>query len=67
MTIPGTSSTEVVSEVRKVRADVKVILTTAYSYEFAMRSFGSALTDSFIQKPYQFSDLLKVLTDTLSR
>jgi PAS domain S-box-containing protein len=66
MTIPGLSSVEVLSEVRRIRADVKVILTTAYSYELAMRSFHPA-TANFIQKPYQFSELLKVLEDTLSR
>jgi CheY-like chemotaxis protein len=66
MTIPGLSSTAVVAEVRRIRADVKVILTTAYSYEVAMRSFQPA-TDSFIQKPYRFSELLRVLEDTLAR
>jgi CheY-like chemotaxis protein len=66
MTIPGMSSIEVVAEVRRIRPDVKVILTTAYSYEVAMRSFHP-VTAGFIQKPYQFSELLKMLEDTLSR
>jgi DNA-binding NarL/FixJ family response regulator len=61
------SGPEVLAELRKLRPEVKVILTTAYSYEAAMRSISTDRTDGFIQKPYQFSELLKVLEDTLSQ
>ena len=63
MTLPGTSCTQVFGELRQIRHGVKVILTTAYSRETAMKAIGGQPAWGFIRKPYQLHDLLKLLRD----
>jgi DNA-binding NtrC family response regulator len=55
------SGREVLSELRRIRPDVKVILTTAYSQENALSAIGEQRPWSYVRKPYQFSDLLNLL------
>ncbi len=66
VTIPGTSSREVLAEVRRIRPDVKVILTTAYSREFVSGSFDELRVDGFIRKPYQIVDVARLLERALA-
>jgi DNA-binding response OmpR family regulator len=61
MTLPGTSCTQVFGELRQIRHGVKVILTTAYSRETAMKALGGQRAWGFIRKPYQLHDLLRLL------
>jgi PAS domain S-box-containing protein len=61
LTLPGMSGREVLSELRRIRPDVKVILTTAYSQENALSAIGEQRPWSYVRKPYQFSDLLNLL------
>ncbi len=65
MTIPGRPSRDVITEARRIRPDVKVILTTAYSRE-AAASFEFFGVRGFIRKPYHVADLMRLLNDTLS-
>ncbi len=51
MTLPGMSSHEVIAEAQRIRPDVKVILTTAYSREMAAPSFAAPQVKAFIRKP----------------
>ena len=53
LTIPGNSSQEVVAEAALARPDVKVILTSAYAEEVAMRITNHPLVCGFIRKPFQ--------------
>ena len=62
LTIPGNSSQEVVAEAALVRPDVKVILTSAYAEEVAMRtrttrwsaaSFASRFNSGISCRPYE--------------
>jgi DNA-binding NtrC family response regulator len=55
------SGREVLNELRRIRPDVKVILTTAYSQENALSAIGEHRPWSYVRKPYQFSDLLNLL------
>ena len=66
MTLPGMSGTEVLAELRKIRPDVKVILTTAYSREMAMSTVGEQCISEFIRKPYLISDLFAMLHKVMS-
>ncbi len=66
MTIPGIPSREVIAEAQRIRPNVKVILTTAYSREMAARSFKAPQVKGFIRKPYQVGDLVHLLKDVLS-
>jgi PAS domain S-box-containing protein len=66
MTIPGRSSPEVAAEARRIRPDVKVALTTAYSLETAATSFAEIHLDGYLRKPYRIDDLVKMLSDLLA-
>ena len=64
MTIPGAPSSEVVAEAGKVRPDIKVVLTSAYSQEIA-GAMNAPQISGFIRKPFQLGDLVKKLQNTL--
>jgi DNA-binding NarL/FixJ family response regulator len=66
MTIPGISSREVLEEVGRTRPAVKVILTSAYSREMASQSLDTVQVKGFIRKPFQFGDLMQLLSETLA-
>ena len=66
MTIPGASSREVVEAAANVRPNIKVILTSAYSQEMIEGSMRAPQIRSFIRKPFQFGELLKMLRSSLS-
>jgi DNA-binding NtrC family response regulator len=61
MTLPGKSGSEVFSELLDIRPDVKVIFTTAYSQQTALNKLPGPKCWEFIQKPYQFDELLSLL------
>jgi PAS domain S-box-containing protein len=65
MTLPGTSSREVFDEARRLRSDIKAILTSAYSREIAARDWPQV--EDFIRKPYQIYELVRLLQTVLSR
>jgi DNA-binding NtrC family response regulator len=66
MTIPGATSSEVVREAVKVRTDIKVILTSAYSQEMIGGATSLPQICSFIRKPFQIRDLVKALENALN-
>jgi PAS domain S-box-containing protein len=65
MTLPGTSSREVILESGRIRPDVKIILTSAYSQDMMTRDLDAPQVRGFIRKPYTFGDLVQLLSDTL--
>ena len=65
MTIPGARSSEVVAEAGKVRPDIKVVLTSAYSQEMIAGAMNAPQIRGFIRKPFQLGDLVKKLKNTL--
>ena len=66
MTIPGASSAQVIDEAAKVRPDIRVVLTSAYSEQMVMGAVSAPQVRSFIRKPFHLAHLVKTLTDTLS-
>ena len=66
LTLPGMGGKDVLAEVRRIRPDVKVILTTAYSEEMAVNAVGGQREWAFIRKPYRITDLAKLIRDVLS-
>jgi len=66
VTLPGRSSREILDEVRRIRPDLKVILTSAYDKNTIDVSFAGLPISHFIRKPFQLSDLASVLQDALS-
>lgn len=66
MTIPGASSHDVIAEAVRVKPDIRVILTSAYSQEMVAGPMSVPQIRSFIRKPFQFVDLLNALRTSLS-
>jgi signal transduction histidine kinase len=66
MTIPGTSSREVILESGRIRPDVKIILTSAYSQDMVTGGLDAPQVRGFIRKPYTLGALAQLLSDTLS-
>jgi CheY-like chemotaxis protein len=61
LTMPGLGGREVLSELKRIRPDVKIIVTTAYSQDAAAASLDSERGWAFIRKPYQIADLIHLL------
>jgi PAS domain S-box-containing protein len=61
MTLPGLSGAEVFAELRRIRPDGKVILTSAYSLEAVATAVGGQQDWNFIRKPYLLTDLVDVI------
>jgi CheY-like chemotaxis protein/two-component sensor histidine kinase len=66
ITLPGRSGKEVLDEALRVRPDLRVILTSAYSKETVDASFNGPRSMQFIRKPFQLGELERVLRDALS-
>jgi PAS domain S-box-containing protein len=61
VTIPGMSGREVLEELRRIRTDVRVVLTSAFSEETAVLLTGGQQQWGYIRKPYQLSELATLL------
>jgi PAS domain S-box-containing protein len=61
VTIPGISSREVLEHARRVRPELRVILTSAYSRETVDASFAGLPVERFIRKPFRLGDLVSML------
>jgi len=66
LTIPGKGSQDVVAEAARVRPEVKVILTSAYSEEVARIKINSPLVSGFIRKPFKLGHLVDTLRSASS-
>src|SRR5262249_5724377 len=61
MTLPGLAGREVLDELRQIQPNVKVIITSAYTPEYAKTAIGGWQPWLFIQKPYRFNALMGLL------
>ena len=61
LTLPGKSGQDLLVELRRIRPNVKVILTTAYSQDIAFSSLGKQHPWSYVRKPYQFGEIVSLL------
>jgi len=61
VTLPRMSGPEVFAELRRIRPDIKVIITTAYSQETTVPTGGDQQSWAFIRKPYQLNDLWNLI------
>jgi two-component system cell cycle sensor histidine kinase/response regulator CckA len=66
VTLPGPSSREIFEETRRIRPELKVILTSAYGKETVAGSFAGLPVERFIRKPFQLAELVAVLQDALA-
>jgi DNA-binding response OmpR family regulator len=66
ITLPGTPSREVFAEARRVRPDMRVIVTSAYGQNTVDASFPGLKVDFFIRKPYQLGNLVSLVRRVIS-
>jgi two-component system cell cycle sensor histidine kinase/response regulator CckA len=66
VTLPGLSGREVLSELRRIQPNVKVIVTSAYSQEQAHTTLGGQQPWLYIRKPYQLNELTGLLRKVYS-
>jgi len=66
LTLPGMTGREVLEELRQMRPDVKVIITTAYSHDTALKAIGGQQPWLYIRKPYRFSEVTDLLRNVCS-
>ena len=65
LTIPGSSSQEVIAEAALTRPDMKIILASAYTEEMAKQMVDSLMISGFIRKPFKIGDLIQTLRNVL--
>jgi two-component system, cell cycle sensor histidine kinase and response regulator CckA len=63
LTLPGMTGREVLEELRRLRPDLKVIITTAYSRDTALKALGGQHAWFYIRKPYRAVELVDLLQD----
>ena len=66
VTLPGVSSREVFEQAERLRPELVVILTSAYSQESVEVSFEGLRVPHFIRKPFPIEDLVTLLQQTRS-
>jgi len=66
VTLPGASSLDVIAEAAKVRPEIRVVLTSAYSEEMVRDCISAPQICSFIRKPFQLGDLSRTIQRSLS-
>jgi DNA-binding response OmpR family regulator len=60
ITLPGASAREVLLEARRLRPDMRVVVTSAYTEEMAGASLQSTI-EYFIRKPYRVDELMGLM------
>jgi len=65
MTMPRMGGEEAFREIRRVKRDVKVILTSGFNEQEATSRFVGRGLAGFIQKPYRPEDLIRVVREVL--
>jgi two-component system, cell cycle sensor histidine kinase and response regulator CckA len=63
--LPGMSGREIFEQALRLRPDLKIILTSAYSRETVGASFAGLRVESFIRKPFQRAELWQLLRAAL--
>jgi CheY-like chemotaxis protein len=65
VTMPHLNGPQTLEELRRVRADVRVVFTSGYDEEQVAQQVGGLGTCGFLQKPYRLEELAAVLRRAL--
>ena len=65
LTMPGLSGEETFRELRRIRPDVRVILSSGYNEQDAIDRFVGEGLAGFLKKPYSNADLVRKFADVL--
>jgi len=67
LTMPGLSGSETFAGLRRIRPDLKVLLSSGYSEEDAAQRFRGGRPAGFLQKPYRALDLVERVQELMWR
>jgi PAS domain S-box-containing protein len=67
LSMPGVSGEETMREIRKIRPDVPVVLSSGYSEAYALRRFEDQQLAGFLQKPYTGRTLALRVREAIGR
>jgi two-component system, cell cycle sensor histidine kinase and response regulator CckA len=67
ITLPGASSADVFTEARRLRPDIKIVVTSAYGRTKVDECFPGMDIDAFIRKPYRLTELVALMNGVLAR
>lgn len=65
LTMPHMDGVATLRELRKLKPDIKVIVSSGHAPHASAKNFSSDLPDGYIQKPYQFRQLREVVDKLL--
>ena len=65
LTMPEMDGGEVFEAIRRIRPDVRVVLSSGYGQTEAFRMFGPGAPSGFLQKPYNRARLLEALDQVI--
>jgi PAS domain S-box-containing protein len=65
LSMPGLSGQQTLAQLRELRPDISVLVSSGYSESEALRPFRSAEISGFMQKPYTVTELAQKLTQVL--
>ena len=63
MTMPVMGGVEAFRAMRRLRPDIRVVISSGYTEREAINRFAGDAPDRFIQKPYPASELLRCLAE----
>ena len=61
LTLPGMSGLEVFTELRRINPQIRVIVTSAYSRDWALINLGEQNPWRYIRKPYHLRDMIDLI------
>lgn len=67
MTMPHLGGEEAFTELKRVRADARIVLASGYNEQEVTERFAGKGLAGFIQKPFVSAELLRVIKDALER
>ena len=65
--IPGMGGIAIMEEIRKIRDDMPIILSSGYAATDVFKTFDDKDPTAFLQKPYDFGQLNKVIGTVLKK
>jgi DNA-binding NarL/FixJ family response regulator len=65
LSMPGMGGEDVLPEFRKLRPDMKVLVSSGYSEDETLRLFHGQQVSGFIQKPYTSSRLVEKIKSAI--
>jgi DNA-binding response OmpR family regulator len=66
LTLPGFSGLEVLGQIRMIKPDAQIMITTAHDQEIAACATTGEHPARFLRKPYRFADLMRGLQEARS-